>query len=36
MAVWDGDEGVAEAMGKRVVWWGATEGKIGLLGGPVG
>jgi len=35
MAVWDGDEGVVEAMGKGVVWWGAAEGRIGLLGGPV-
>jgi len=29
MAVWDGDAGVAESMGK-VVWWGAVEGRIGL------
>jgi hypothetical protein len=28
--VWDGDEGVAESMGKGVVWWGAAEGRIGL------
>jgi len=30
MVVWDGDEGVAESMGKMVVWWGAAKGRIGL------
>jgi hypothetical protein len=33
MAVWDGDEGVAEAMVKGMVRWGAVEGRIGLFGG---
>jgi hypothetical protein len=32
MAVWDGDEGVAEAMVKGMVWWGAVEGRIGFFG----
>jgi len=35
MTVWDGDEGVAESIGKGVVWWGAAEGRIGLWLGPV-
>jgi hypothetical protein len=35
MAVWDGDEGVAEAMVKWMVWWGAAEGRFGLYGGAV-
>jgi len=35
MVVWDGEERMAEAMGKGVVWWGAVEGRIGLFGGPV-
>jgi len=35
MTVWDGDEGVAESMGKRVGWWAVVEGRIGLWLGPV-
>jgi len=35
MVVWDGDEGVAESIGKGVGWWGAVEGRIGLWLGPV-
>ena len=33
MTVWNGDEGVAEAMVKGMVWWGAAKGRIGLFGG---
>ena len=35
MVVWDCDEGVVESMGKRVVKWGAAEGRIELLLGPI-
>jgi hypothetical protein len=35
MAVLDGDEGVAESVGKWVICWGVAEGKTRLLLGPV-
>ena len=31
MAVWDGDEGVAEAMVKGMVWWGEAEGQNWII-----
>jgi hypothetical protein len=36
MAGLDGGEAKAKAMGKWGVCWGATEGRIGMLFGPVG
>jgi hypothetical protein len=36
MALLDGDEGVAESVGKWVVYWSVVKGRTGLLFGQVG